>query len=246
MLVEQGDDLGGAGRRHHFSGGVEPDDYGEIGVVGEELFHLGNGFGMEVGVEVAILGFVPVAGLGVVVVAEDGGATGGGPVLRLRVVEAKFDALLFALDGELAEGIAFEGGSGDDVEGISFRVEHGEAVVMLGGDDDVLHPGRFGESDDIVRAEGGGIESGGEGFVVGDRDRGVVHDPLADAGDLVAVPGPGGDGVEAPMDEHAEAGLAPPCHAGVTLSRGFGVLNGGDGVRDGLSVGLAAFELRVA
>src|ERR1700723_1956291 len=49
-----------------------------------------------------------------------------------------------------------------------------------------------------------------EGFVVGDGDGGVVHYPLADAGDLLAVPCAGRDGVEAPVDEHAEAGFAPP------------------------------------
>jgi hypothetical protein len=48
------------------------------------------------------------------------------------------------------------------------------------------------------------------------------------------------------VDEHAEAGLAPPLHAGVALGWGFGVLDGGDGVIDGLGVWLAAFELRVA
>jgi len=117
--------------------------------------------------------------------------------------------------------------------------------VVLGGDDDVLHAGGFGEGDDIVGAEGGGVEFGGEGFVVGYRDGGGVHDPLADAGDLFAVPCTGGDGVETPVDEHAEAGLAPPLHAGVALGWGFGVLNRGYrmGLRDG--VGLVAFELRV-
>jgi hypothetical protein len=34
-----------------------------------------------------------------------------------------------------------------------------------------------------------------------------------------------GDGVEAPVDEHAEACLAPPLHAGVALGWGFGVLS---------------------
>ena len=66
-----------------------------------------------------------------------------------------------------------------------------------------------------------GLNCGGEGLVVGDGDGGVVHDPLADAGDLLAVPVAGGDGVEAPVDEHAEAGFAPPLHAGVASGRGF-------------------------
>ena len=117
--------------------------------------------------------------------------------------------------------------------------------MVLGGDDDVLHAGGFGEGDDVMRAEAGGVELFGEGLVVGDGDGEVVHDPLADVVGALAVPLAGGDGVEAPVDEHAEAGLAPPLHAGVALGRGLGVLNGGDGMVDGRCVGLAAFELRV-
>ena len=226
-------------------GGVEPDDDGVLLVVFEELFDLGDGLVVEVVVEAAVLCLVPVAGGLVVVAADDGGAAGGGPILRLRVVEAEFDALLAALFGEFFERVALEGGGGDDVEGVDLGVEHGEAVVVFGGDDDVLHAGGFGEGDDVVRAEAGGVELGGEGFVVGDGDGGVVHDPLADAGDLLAVPCAGGDGVEAPVDEHAEAGFAPPLHAGVFLGGGFGVLDGGDGVVDGGGVGWGACELRV-
>ena len=128
-------------------------------VVGEEFFDLGDGFVVEVVVEVAVLGGVPVAGVGVVVAADGGGSAGGGPVLGLRVVEAELDALLAALFGEFFEGVAFEGGGGDDVEGVDFGVEHGEAVVVLGGDDDVLHAGGFGEGDDVVGGEAGGVES---------------------------------------------------------------------------------------
>jgi hypothetical protein len=94
-----------------------------------------------------------------------------------------------------------------------------------------------------VRVEAGGIEFGREGFVVGDGDGGGVHDPLADAGDLFAVPCAGGDGVEAPVDEHAEAGGTPPIHAGVALERGFGVLNGRHRMR-GVGGDVFAFDLR--
>ena len=109
-------------------------------------------------------------------------APGAGPILILRVVEAELDALLAALLGQLAQRIAMEGRGGDDVEGVCFGIEHGEAVVMLGGDDDVLHAGGFGQGDDVVRAEAGGVELACEGLVVGDRDGGVVHDPLAERG----------------------------------------------------------------
>jgi hypothetical protein len=95
-------------------------------------------------------------------------------------------------------------------------------------------------------AEAGGVELGGEGFVVGDGDGEVVHDPLANVGGALAFPLTGGDGVEAPMDEHAEAGLAPPLHAGVALGWGFCVLDGWDGVIGGSGVGWGACELGAA
>ena len=92
------------------------------------------------------------------IAASVGGAAGCGPVLSLRVVEAELDALLAALVGEFLERVALEGRGGDDVEGVGLGVEHGEAVVVLGGDDDVLHAGGFGQRDDVVRAEAGGVE----------------------------------------------------------------------------------------
>ena len=57
--------------------------------------------------------------------------------------------------------------------------------------------------------------------VFGDGDLAVVHDPFADAADLLALVSAGRDGIDAPVDEHAEAGLAPPFHAGVALVGGF-------------------------
>ena len=159
MLVEQGDDLAGALGRHVSRWGVEPDDDGKFAVVGEEFFDLRDGLGVEVVGEVCRPGRGPSGRWA----DRDrrgraGGAAGCGPVLVLRVVEAELDALLAALLGELFEGIAMEGCGGDDVEGIGLGVEHGEAVVVLGGDDDVLHAGGFGEGDDVVGVEAGGVE----------------------------------------------------------------------------------------
>ena len=57
-----------------------------------------------------------------------------------------------------------------------------------------------------------------------------VHDPLADAVDPLAVVGAGGDGIDAPVNEHAEAGRAPPGHAGVAL--GGGLIGIGIGLDD--------------
>ena len=117
---------------------------------------------------------------------------------------------------------------------------------MLGGDDDVLHAGGFGEGDDVVCTETGGIEVFGEGLVVGDGDGEIVHDPLADMGGALTVPLPGRDRVEAPVDEHAETGLAPPLHARIALGWSLSVLDGGNRMVDRLRDRCAAFELGVA
>jgi len=58
VLVEQGDDLGGARGRHVGGGRVEPEDSGEVSVVAEEFLDLRDGLGVEIGVEVAVLRWV--------------------------------------------------------------------------------------------------------------------------------------------------------------------------------------------
>ena len=50
---------------------------------------------------------------------------------------------------------------------------------------------------------------------------GVVENPLAAARDFFVFPLAGGDGVEAEMDEHAEACVAPPLHPGVAVDVGL-------------------------
>ena len=65
---------------------------------------------------------------------------------------------------------------------------------------------------------------------IGHRNEAVVHDPFADARDLLAVPGPCGDGIKTPVDEHAEACIPPPGHTRVTLRGRLGILNCGHGM----------------
>ena len=57
----------------------------------------------------------------------------------------------------------------------------------------------------------------------------MIHSPMPG----ICLPShvPAGIAVEPPVDEHAEARLAPPLHARVFLRRGFGVLDGRDGMR---------------
>jgi len=127
---------------------------------------------MEVGCEVAILRRIPVMTGRNMIVRQVRRAAGGRPVLVLRVIEAELDALLLTLLREFAKRIAMKGRSGRNIEAICLRIEHGEAIVMFGCDDDVLHARRLRERDDIVRIECAGIEAAGKCLVVGNRDPG--------------------------------------------------------------------------
>jgi len=123
-----------------------------------------------------------------------------------------------------------ERGGCDDVEGIGLGIEHGKAVMVLGGDNDVLLASGFGEGDYVMRIEACGVEFRRKSFIVGYRDGSAVHNPLADTGNLLAVPCACRDGVKAPVDKHAESGRPPPLHTCIALGWCFGVLNGGDGM----------------
>src|SRR5207253_11363945 len=109
----------------------------------------------------------------------------------------------------------------DDVVARDLRVEDSEPVVMLRRDHHVLHPGVLGDAHPFIGIEPRGVEAVDELLVVRDGDVTPAHDPFADAGDALALIRTGRDGVSPPVDEHPEARVAPPVHAGVALSRRF-------------------------
>ena len=161
-------------------------------------------------------------------VAHAGGLV---PVLRLRVIEAELDVVARAGGGEFLQRIALEGRGVDDIVLAGLGAVHGEAVVMLAGDHDVLHAGIVGHLDPLFGVEFYGIELGGQLFVFLDGNLGAVHDPLADAGDGLPLPFSGGNRIEAPVDEEAELGLAEPLHLFILRLRRRQRL--GSGLRDG-------------
>ena len=74
-------------------------------------------------------------------------------------------------------------------------------------------------------------------LIFGHRNFSLVHDPFADAADLFAVVGSGGNGINAPMNEHSEPGLAPPFHPGIALRGRFVGVRIGAGNRRGFFFG---------
>ena len=121
---------------------------------------------------------------------------------------------------EFFQRIAMERRGVVDVVLADQRVVHGEAVMMLAGDDDVLHPGVLRPSCTQASASNfTGLNCFARCSYSLHRNLGAVHDPLADAGDRFALPLAGGDRIQAPVDEQAELGVAEPFHFRVLRCR---------------------------
>ncbi len=88
--LEQFGELAGA-RLVHVAWGVPPKDGGKFAVVGEQFAHLGHGHFVNIIVHVMGLGRVPLAVAGGAAVV---------PILRLRIIEAEFEAVFAAGGGE--------------------------------------------------------------------------------------------------------------------------------------------------
>ena len=137
------------------------------------------------------------------------GAARSVPVLGLRVVEAQPDSRLGAGGSQCCHHVLPVGRGINNVVRMR-RLEHGKAVVVLGGDHQVLHAGFLGNRHPLLGVELHRGELLSQLLVLGDWDLGVAHDPLAQAGDAFPLPFPRGNGVDAPVDEHPESCLAPP------------------------------------
>ena len=155
----------------HHARRIEPDQRHRA-VAGEQLAHLRLGLLAQVLVVVLLLvrAEVPVVAGAVRIV----------PVLRLRVVEAEADAALRARVGQLLEDVALERRGVDDVVGADLRIEQREPIVMLRGDDDVLHARVDGELHPLVGVEVVRAEAGRERSYsrTGICARFMIHSPM--------------------------------------------------------------------
>ncbi len=150
---------------------------------------------LHVGVPVGVVaGF----GGGKLVVAALVGVVGVVPIGD-GVVEAEGDAAGVAGVGEHGDDVALVRGV-HHVEVGLLGVPEAEAVVVLGGEADVFHAGVLEDVEPGVGVAFGGVELVDKGLVLGAGDAAA---PL-----FLLVPGV--DGVEAPVDEEAEALLEEP------------------------------------
>ena len=145
-----------------------------------------------------------------------------GPLARLPLV-AEIARRIVESDEEafLAEGLGDHGrdvpavGRPGDLEIAEGRVEHAEAVVVLGREDDVFHAGELGQAGPFAGIERGRVEGRGQGVILPDEVvRGVEERP----GDLRPHLG-----VRAPVDEQAEAGVAEDLGLGRIVGQADGV-----------------------
>ena len=156
--------------------------------------------------------------VGVVVVRGGAARIVRSPPVQERIVEAEREALLGAGLRELLERVAAERRRVDDVVVRLRGVEHGEAVVVARRDRDVARAGplerlRPGAGVEVRRVELGGLR-----LVVRERHVRLAQVPLALAP----------DGVDAPVDEDAEAPLRERL-AGVDALGGDGRADGAGG-----------------
>ena len=182
----------------HVAGGVEPHVV-QRAVVRADFLHLRVAFFAEVLIERSRRAVGVLRGAVV--------AAGGGPVLVVRIVETEAEAGLAGGDGEFLQRVAGERRGVDDVERMG-GLEHGEAVVVLRGDDDPLHAGGFRDADDLAGVKGGRVEVLRLREVVGLGDFHLPFDPFADAVKRLPLPLAAEVGVDAPVDEHAVVAVA--------------------------------------
>jgi len=88
------------------------------------------------------------------------------------------------------------------------RLEHGEALVMFGGDDDPFHSGSLGHPHNLTRVKQARVELLGQCHVVGGGYAHLVFDPFANAVKCLVMPLPAEMGVQPPVDEHPVIAIA--------------------------------------
>jgi hypothetical protein len=230
-------------------GGVEPEDVGVVFF--NEFEELGDGFAVDIffdafelfGVEVVPVGAAEEFAIAarVLVIPVVAGGVGVFPVEGVRVVEAEADAGGVAGVGEFLHGVAFEPGGVVEIVGGDFRRIHGEAVVVLGGDDEVFHAGVFKEVDPGGGVELFGVEGGDDvGEVLLTRNFEDAHDVFRIGAGAFALVDAAEFGVDAPVHEAAETGITPPVEALVAGGEGVGP-PAVEGIVDGGLIAGAAF-----
>ena len=121
--------------------------------------------------------------------------------VRVGVVDPELDALRSTGISKHLDDVLFVGRGVHNVEVGVLRVPHGEAVVVLRGDDDVVHAGSLREAGVGARVELHGVESFRDLHVLTAGDLRVTLDLFPEVGDLLALPHALEHRVDAPVNE---------------------------------------------
>ena len=127
------------------------------------------------------------------------------PVLLMGIVETEAHAVFFSGLGEFFQRIAAEGGRLDDIVIVPARIEHGETVVMLAGDDHVFHSGFRCGAHPAVGIEIRRVEIRRQFPVFRSRDAEFAHQPFGYPRCFQVLPSAARGGIEPPVDEHSES-----------------------------------------
>ena len=189
---------------------VAPQDGGPV--VTDELKQLRQRFAVDAG----------LAALGAVRFGKPRIA-GERPVDGMGIIDTQLYSVFVARDFEFAQRIATEFARPDHIVVVHLRIEHRHAIVVHRRDDDVSHACVLRSSHPLVGIEGRRVEGLHHFLEVGLAfDFGDALDVLGVALDFLAFPFSRQRGVDAPMDEHPEAGLPPPSESPVFGQLGCG------------------------
>ncbi|MBA7649354.1 hypothetical protein ES703_57151 [subsurface metagenome] len=131
------------------------------------------------------------------------------------MVPADLDALFSAFIRQLLHDILFEWGSIHHIILRKLGIEQAEAIMVLTGDDDILHARFLCHPDPLCGIELHRIELWSEFLILFHRNLSCCQYPFRMPG--LPLPFAGGYGIEPPVDEHPKTGFTPPGHPLVPL-----------------------------
>ena len=134
------------------------------------------------------------------------------PVQILRIVKAQLHAVFIAGLGQLGDHVAAKGRRVAHIEAAGLGAEQRKALVVLRGDDEIVHAALLRQANPLVGAEVDGIEHGSQPAVFGVGNPLMGLDPLGVGAALAAAVFAAQQRVKPPVDHHAVFALEPFAH----------------------------------
>ena len=139
------------------------------------------------------------------------------PVLRVRVIQTKLDVVFACSFGQGLEKVFAIRRRIYNIPVTDRGIEQSKTIMVLGGDDDVLHASVLGHEYPCFRIVIYRVELLGILLIFRYRNLSIMHDPFANILYLLAFMYPSRNGVDAPVDKKSKTSFTPPGHARITL-----------------------------